>query len=78
MAKIFNQHAYADDLHLETSYIKPHRWEWVVLLKGRQRIAYGASETLEGAKQAIIKAAGLDASKVDWEKIGPAVENLPD
>jgi len=78
MAKIFAQHAFAGDLHLETRYIKPHQWEWAVLLKGRQRVADGASETLEGAKDAAVKAAGLDARKVDWENIGPALENLPD
>ncbi len=36
------------------------------------------TETLEGAKHAAIKAAGLDASKVNWENIGPVLENLPD
>ena len=78
MARIFAQHAQAGDLHLETTYVEPHRREWAVLGKDRQRIFDGESETLEGARDAAIKAAGVDASKVNWKDIGPALENLPD
>ena len=78
MAKIFAQHAQVGELHLETNYIEPHRWEWAVIRRDHVRIFDGKSETLAAAKEAAAEAAGLDASKINWEPIGPALENLPD
>ena len=64
----FAQHAQVGDVHLETLQISG-AWEWKVLRKRSQSI-FGTAGSLEEAKAAAIKAAGISGS-VTWKDIGP-------
>jgi hypothetical protein len=78
MAHKFAQHASVGNLHLETHHVaanKPdERWEWEVLLNGRDRVFSGASGSLKDAKSAAMNAAKVKDGTVSWQDIGTAIE----
>jgi hypothetical protein len=69
----FAQHAYCGEFHLETRYLGPKKWQWEVLKRKQKPGLSGVVGTLEAAKEAAIAAAGVSASQVKWQDIGPRI-----
>jgi len=78
MAKVYAQHAFAGNYHLETRYAAP-QWEWVIMDATRptRKLFSGESATLQGAMTDAALRVGLYPQLVNWKPIGPEIE-VPD